>query len=56
LWFADRFAKWRAVIKIGSDGCPTNTAIHENAHGLARYAQVSAFQITGCVCVFVFVL
>ena len=35
-----RFAKWRAVVKIGSDGCPTSTAIHENAHGLARYAQV----------------
>lgn len=35
-----RFAKWRAVIKIGSEGCPTTTAIHENAHGLARYAQI----------------
>lgn len=35
-----RFAKWRAVIKIGSDGCPSTTAIHENAHGLARYAQI----------------
>lgn len=35
-----RFAKWRAVIKIGSDGCPTTTAVHENAHGLARYAQI----------------
>jgi fructose-bisphosphate aldolase class I len=35
-----RFAKWRAVIKIGADGCPTTTAIHENAHGLARYAQI----------------
>jgi len=37
-----RFAKWRAVVKIGSDGCPTTTAIHENAHGLARYAQVGS--------------
>lgn len=35
-----RFAKWRAVIKIGTDGCPTSTAINENAHGLARYAQI----------------
>ena len=35
-----RFAKWRAVIKIGADGCPSTTAIHENAHGLARYAQI----------------
>ncbi len=35
-----RFAKWRAVIKIGSDGCPTSQAIYENAHGLARYAQI----------------
>ncbi|KAK9829379.1 hypothetical protein WJX72_005486 [[Myrmecia] bisecta] len=35
-----RFAKWRAVIKIGSEGCPSTVAIHENAHGLARYAQI----------------
>ena len=32
-----RFAKWRAVIDIG-DGRPTTTAIHVNAHALARYA------------------
>jgi len=32
-----RFAKWRAVIDIGS-GIPTMTAIHVNAHALARYA------------------
>src|SRR6202040_213623 len=32
-----RFAKWRAVIDIG-DGVPTMTAIHVNAHALARYA------------------
>jgi fructose-bisphosphate aldolase, class I len=37
-----RFAKWRAVIDIGrgTDGqsIPTRTAIHVNAHALARYA------------------
>jgi fructose-bisphosphate aldolase, class I len=32
-----RFAKWRAVIDIGS-GIPTNYAIHANAQALARYA------------------
>jgi fructose-bisphosphate aldolase class I len=32
-----RFAKWRAVIVIGN-GTPTWTAIHTNAHALARYA------------------
>jgi fructose-bisphosphate aldolase, class I len=32
-----RFAKWRAVIDVGS-GIPTHTAIHTNAHALARYA------------------
>jgi fructose-bisphosphate aldolase class I len=32
-----RFAKWRAVIDIGA-GIPTYTAIHTNAHALARYA------------------
>ena len=32
-----RFAKWRAVIDIG-DGIPSMTAIHTNAHALARYA------------------
>ncbi len=32
-----RFAKWRAVIDIGRD-LPTMTAIHVNAHALARYA------------------
>jgi fructose-bisphosphate aldolase class I len=34
-----RFAKWRAVIKI-SNTCPTDLAIHEIAHGLARYAAI----------------
>src|SRR6202045_2906587 len=32
-----RFAKWRAVIDIG-EHIPTTTAIHVNAHALARYA------------------
>ena len=32
-----RFAKWRAVIDIGKD-MPSMTAIHVNAHALARYA------------------
>ena len=32
-----RFAKWRAVIDIGN-GIPSMTAIHVNAHALARYA------------------
>jgi fructose-bisphosphate aldolase, class I len=32
-----RFAKWRAVIKIGSD-LPSDTCLVANAHALARYA------------------
>ncbi len=32
-----KFAKWRAVIEIGS-GIPSYTAIKANAHALARYA------------------
>ena len=32
-----RFAKWRAVITIGS-GIPTRTCVESNAHALARYA------------------
>ena len=32
-----RFAKWRAVIKIGDD-IPSSTCIYVNAHALARYA------------------
>lgn len=32
-----RFAKWRAVLKIGPNE-PSPLAIHENANGLARYA------------------
>ena len=34
-----RFAKWRAVLKIG-DGLPSKLAIRENAHTLARYASI----------------
>jgi fructose-bisphosphate aldolase, class I len=33
-----RFAKWRGVIDINSDNIPSMTAIHVNAHALARYA------------------
>ena len=36
-----RFAKWRAVLKVDSNACPSSTAILENAHGLARYAQIA---------------
>lgn len=34
-----RFAKWRAVIKI-TDKCPTEVAIAETAHSLARYGSI----------------
>jgi len=34
-----RFAKWRAVISVGKS-IPSETAIQENAHGLARYASI----------------
>ncbi|CAK90045.1 unnamed protein product (macronuclear) [Paramecium tetraurelia] len=34
-----RFAKWRAVLKIGN-GLPSQQAIQENAWGLARYAAI----------------
>src|SRR6202011_5264699 len=33
-----RFAKWRAVINIDKDQIPSMSAIHVNAHALARYA------------------
>lgn len=37
-----RFAKWRAVMRISkADGAPSDAAILENAHALARYAQIS---------------
>jgi len=32
-----RFAKWRAVIRIG-EGIPSSACVHANAHALARYA------------------
>jgi fructose-bisphosphate aldolase, class I len=35
-----RFAKWRAVIRIG-DGRPTATCVEANAHALARYAALA---------------
>lgn len=36
-----RFAKWRAVLKIDvKTNCPSEMAIQENAHGLARYASI----------------
>ncbi|GAA1148286.1 class I fructose-bisphosphate aldolase [Nocardioides aquiterrae] len=35
-----RFAKWRAVIRIGR-GRPSATCIQANAHGLARYAALA---------------
>lgn len=34
-----RFAKWRAVLQITSDGAPSELSIQENAWGLARYAR-----------------
>ena len=34
-----RFAKWRAVLKIGN-GCPSMCAIRETAHTLARYGSI----------------
>ena len=34
-----RFAKWRAVVKIG-DGCPSDVSIKETAHSLARYGNI----------------
>ena len=35
-----RFAKWRAVLKITSSGCPSALAVRETAHTLARYASI----------------
>jgi fructose-bisphosphate aldolase class I len=42
-----RFCKWRAVLQITNDGCPTSLSIQENAWGLARYAR--ACQESGLV-------
>jgi fructose-bisphosphate aldolase class I len=42
-YYADgaRFAKWRAVLRINVvNGQPSEVAIRENAHGLARYAVI----------------
>eukprot|EP00013_Stygamoeba_regulata_P023003 CAMPEP_0177646612 /NCGR_PEP_ID=MMETSP0447-20121125/9862_1 /TAXON_ID=0 /ORGANISM="Stygamoeba regulata, Strain BSH-02190019" /LENGTH=365 /DNA_ID=CAMNT_0019149147 /DNA_START=15 /DNA_END=1112 /DNA_ORIENTATION=+ len=41
-----RFAKWRAVLKIGTNE-PSDVSLLENAHGLARYASIC--QATGLV-------
>ena len=38
-----RFAKWRAVINIGT-GIPTQACLDANAHGLARYAALISCQ------------
>ena len=35
-----RFAKWRAAIKITPTGCPSEAAIRETAHSLARYGSI----------------
>ena len=35
-----KFAKWRAVIRIG-EGAPTDTCLEANAHALARYAALA---------------
>jgi fructose-bisphosphate aldolase class I len=36
-----RFAKWRAVLKIDqANGLPSNLAIQETAHSLARYGSI----------------
>jgi fructose-bisphosphate aldolase class I len=42
-----RFAKWRAVIKISSSGCPSDLAIKSNCDGLSRYAAIC--QMNGLV-------
>lgn len=42
-----RFAKWRAVIYIKDNGCPSDLAIRENTQGLARYAAIC--QMNGLV-------
>jgi fructose-bisphosphate aldolase class I len=35
-----RFAKWRAVLKIGNGAIPSDLSIQETAHTLARYAAI----------------
>lgn len=34
-----RFAKWRAILKIGN-GLPSEMAVQETAHTLARYGSI----------------
>jgi fructose-bisphosphate aldolase, class I len=34
------FSPRRAVVKISASGCPSDLAIHETVHGLARYAVI----------------
>src|SRR5262249_22937584 len=41
-----RFAKWRAVIRIG-EGLPSSACIHANAHALARHAAICHEQHLG---------
>lgn len=45
-----RFAKWRAVIKIGTPSTPSSMAVLENAHGLARYAQICQVPVSSPHC------
>ncbi len=40
-----RFAKWRAVLKIGA-GLPSEQSVRENAYGLARYAAICQVRTT----------
>lgn len=35
-----RFAKWRAVLKITDDGCPSDLSMMETAFTLAKYARI----------------
>ena len=35
-----RFAKWRAVLKIEKNCCPSQVSIDETAHSLARYGSI----------------
>ncbi len=39
-----RFAKWRAIINISDSGAPSQLAIDQNAHSLARYAKICQAQ------------
>ncbi|CAM9350243.1 unnamed protein product [Choristocarpus tenellus] len=36
-----RFAKWRTVIRVDESDYPTDKAVWENCHALARYAQIA---------------